>query len=56
MRKVVDVRLWVEDEDEESLTDESLRDDIQVELNYCWHDFNIIGFETMEIANEKAYV
>ena len=58
MRKIVTVRLWVDDDwnkgkPDDYMNDSGIRRDIEQELSCCWHNFDIINFETMEINNEK---
>ena len=59
MRKVVTLRLWVDDDwnkgkpDNYYMSDDCILSDIDQELSCCWHNFDIISFETMEINNEK---
>lgn len=59
MRKVVALYLWVDDDsvpggDEHYMQDKGIKEDIEAELGYCWHNFDVVKFETMEIANERA--
>ena len=58
MRKIVTVRLWVDDDLNEGkpddyMNDSGIRRDIEQELSCCWHNFDIIKFETMKINNAK---
>ncbi len=61
MRKVITVRFWVDDDwcgDPEVaknyMDNDKIKEDIQTEIEYCWHNFEMINFETMEISNEKS--
>ena len=59
MRKVITLRLWIDDDwskgsSGDYMDDDKILEDICAELEYCNHNYEIIKFETMEIANEKA--
>ncbi len=59
MRKIVTVQLWVDDDwaqdgDAVYMNDKSIKEDITNELKHCWHNFDIINYDVMEIINERC--
>ena len=61
MRKIVTLRLWIDDDElpekeqgGADMEDSELLNDLQSKISFCWHNFEIIKFESMVIANEKC--
>lgn len=53
MRKIINIKLWLETDDSTYLDDDFILKDISEELGYCVNNYDIVNFETMEIANER---
>lgn len=53
MRKIINIKLWVETNDSTCQNDDFILKDISEELGYCVNNYDIVNFETMEIANER---
>lgn len=56
MRKIITVRLWIEDEDPDTMSDDYVERDVMRYLTgrHFYHDFELLSIEQMEIMNEKA--
>ena len=61
MRKIVTIGLWIDDDDlppeqqgGKEMSDEEILKDIESELEYCYHSFEIIKYESAVISNEKS--
>lgn len=53
MRKIINIKLWLETDDSTYQGDDFILKDISEELGYCVNNYDIVNFETMEIANER---
>lgn len=61
MRKIVTIGLWIDDDHlpleqqgGKEMSDEEILKDIESELGYCYHSFEIIKYESAVISNEKS--
>lgn len=57
-RKVINLRLWIEDSDPQKMTDEFIRNDIKKMLTgrAYYHTYDLVGLEQLDVLNERCNV